>query len=176
VTETIVVSASTDDPADCERLHTMRFMEQIYGIEGGAAVAACEVRAVDPRSEAAESVTVTQIEVDGEEARADAAFGGGGLDGQKLMLGLVEEDGGWKIDELIRFVHFEREGIVAAMVEEMTELAEQTGEPKLPACVLAWIEARGDEQLEAMVVEPDPAALRAVVEDCARRTGADQSA
>jgi len=176
VTETIVTVASTEDPADCERLHTLRFMEQTYGLEGEAAVAACEVRAVDPRSEAAESVTVTKIEIDGSEARANAAFVGSDFDGQTLTIGLVEEDGGWKIDDLIRFVHFDRDRLLDAMVEEMTELAEAAGDPALPACILAWFEARDDEELEAIVVEPDPAALLSVFEDCARRTGADQSA
>lgn len=172
----IVTAASTDDPADCERFHTQRFLEQTFGLEGEAAVAACRADVVDPEVEDAESVTVTGVEVDGTEAQADAAFVGSDLDRQTPTFGLVEEDGDWKIDELVRFVRFDREALLEALAGQMVDLARETGEPKLAACLLAWMESLEDEALEAMVTDPDRTAIEGVALDCARRLGGDQSA
>lgn len=175
VEATLVAAGTSADPADCERLFTQDFLDERSLEPGEAAVADCEQEALDDHDDVAESVKVTGIEVDGTRASARAAFTGGDLDRQKIEFALVEEGGRWKVDELVAFVHFDRDSMLETMTAEMVELAEETGDAKLAACLLGWIEGMDDAGLEAFVADPDQQALLEVVERCARHGGAGQT-
>ncbi len=74
IEEAIETSATTGDPSNCTKLETANFVEQSTGESGKAAIKACEEEAKkDPESKA-ESVEVTEVEVDGSKATANAAI------------------------------------------------------------------------------------------------------
>lgn len=173
ITEVVVTSATSDDPADCLRLYTKEFLEQGSGLEGEAAVRLCEEGAT--RSLDAESVAVTRIEVDGSVATADAAFTGSGLDGQTVRVGLIEEDESWKLDSFQDFVRFDREKLLAAMEKELDALADSKLEERLGHCVLDRIETFDDAGLESVILGGSSDAMGDLAEACARNAQADRS-
>jgi hypothetical protein len=120
----IETAATSTDPADCLRLQTQDFMEQIAQERGAAAVKACEEEAEN--EEGAESASVSSLEVDGSSATAEVAFGGGSLDGQVVKVALVEDDDKWKMDEAVEFTEFDQdklvEGFESALLKDPSEI------------------------------------------------------
>ena len=82
VEEVVETSATSTDPADCTKLQTQQFLEQTTQESGKAAVKKCEEEAKG--EEGAESASVSNVEVDGSSATAEAALTGGGLGGQTV--------------------------------------------------------------------------------------------
>ncbi|HVY77126.1 MAG TPA: hypothetical protein VG898_01315 [Solirubrobacterales bacterium] len=105
VEETIVASATANNPANCKRLNTQRFNEQLAGESGPGALAECEEEA--EKKEGLDSVKVSKVEVDGSSATAEVALSGGGLDGQAVEVALVKKDDQWKLDEIVKFTKFD---------------------------------------------------------------------
>ena len=128
ITETIQTSATANDPADCKALNTVAFNEQTAGGSGPEAVKACEDEAEDDVGDP-EEVEVSEVEVDGSDATAVATFVGGSFDGQEVEVALIEEDGDWKMDQLVRFVDFDAAAIVSGLRES---LEEDDGVPERP--------------------------------------------
>lgn len=124
VEEVIETSATSTDPADCKKLQTQRFMEQISQERGAAAVKACEEE--DKNEESADSVSVANVEVSDSSAAAEAAFSGGNLDGQTVEVELVKDGGQWKMKEVIRFTEFDQgnlvEGLEAVLLKDPSEV------------------------------------------------------
>jgi len=160
----IETSATSTDPADCEALATLGFMEQTEFEEGQDAQKACEDEAEDG-SNNPDSVTVTNVNVsvNGSSATADAAFDGGNLDQQTVTVGLVEEGGAWKLDELQRFVVFDREPLLESIREDISEEAGGEGE-ELEVCLVEELEEASDEKFEEAVLSLD--AFVALAEGC----------
>ena len=102
----IIRSATTADPTNCTEVETQAFVEQSSDMTGALAVKDCETEAKDPTNNA-KTVKVTKIEIDGDEATAEAAVIGGGFDGQTIAIDLVEEDGAWKLDQLAGFTELD---------------------------------------------------------------------
>lgn len=175
VEATLVAAGTSGDPADCARLHTQRFLDERSLEPGEAAIVNCELETVASQDAVAETVTVSGVDLDGEAASADAAFRGGNLDGQRISFALVEESGLWKVDAIVAFVRFDREGLLEAISAEMVELAKESGEAGAAACALGWFEGRDDATLEATVTEPDPGALLELFEACLRGGEVDRS-
>jgi hypothetical protein len=82
IEEAIETSATASDPANCTKLETLGFSEQSSGESGKAATEACEEEAKDPEGKA-ESVAVSEVEVDGSKASANAAITGGSLEARR---------------------------------------------------------------------------------------------
>ncbi len=149
ITDVITTSVTTTDPADCEALSTLNFMEQTNSAEGKEAVKGCEEDAEDTTNDA-DSVEVTDVEVDGSTATASVAFTGGSFNRQTLSVALVEEDGDWKLDEIDRFVKLDRKQLLASF-EEAFEGANEA-ETELAECIVGALEARSDEGLEEVIL------------------------
>lgn len=132
VVETIETSILSTDPADCERLATLKFLEQTQFTKGQAAVKSCEEDAEQDENEA-ESVEVTNVEIDGSKATADAAFGGGTFDGQTFSVALIEENGDWKLDEATGFADFDQDKLAKSFEEEFS--SEEGADPKSVSCI-----------------------------------------
>lgn len=166
ITSLIEKSATSTDPADCKALQTQNFMEQSEHAEGQEAVEKCEEDAEKGIGNP-EEVEVSEVEVEGEEASANAAFIGGTGDGQTLEVSLVQEEGDWKLDEVTGFADFNREkleaGLLTSLEAQGSELSsEQAG------CIAEGIEELEDEEVEELILSLEfPPAFVEIVEECA---------
>ena len=163
IVEAIEASATSTDPADCKAVNTQAFLEQSEFEEGKEAVESCEDSADDGEGKP-EEVTVSEVEVDGSTATAQAAIVGGSFDGQTLSIGLVEEDGDWKVDEWQSFVVFNKGRLLASLESTLSEEAEGGEDEEASTCLLEEMEAASDEEVEEAVLQPD--AFVELVEGC----------
>ena len=163
ITTTIENAATSTDPAVCDETQTLAFMEQTSGGSGKEAVKECEKEAKAGEGQP-DSVSVTKINVDGENATADAAFKGGIFDAQTLELALVEEDGDWKLNELTGFAKFDPESLVNSFAEQIEEEPEL--EPEMASCLIEGIEELSSSELESVIVENNTAAFGQIAEGC----------
>jgi len=108
-------------------------MEQTESEKGSKAVKSCEEEAEDTEGDP-ESVDVSNVEIDGSKATADAAFSGGNFDGQTLGVALVEEDSDWKLNEVTGFTEFDQEKLVANF-EKLFESGEEPLDPPIVTCM-----------------------------------------
>jgi ABC-type glycerol-3-phosphate transport system substrate-binding protein len=163
IEEAIETSATASDPANCTKLETLAFSEQSSGESGKAAIEACEEEAKDPEGKA-ESVAVSEVEVDGSKATANAAITGGSLEGQMVSIDLVEEEGQWKLDQISGFVELDQ-GQLAKVFEEQLEKGGEV-EPGVTACIVAGIEEAPKAEAEEFVLDPANQALGELAESC----------
>jgi hypothetical protein len=163
IEEAIETSATTSDPANCTKLETLGFSEQSSGESGKAATEACEEEAKDPEGKA-ESVAVSEVEVDGAKATANAAITGGSLEGQTVSIALVEEDGQWKLDQITGFVKLNQAQLAKVFAEQLEGNKEVA--PEVAACIVGGIEGAAKEEAEEFVLDPANQALGELAESC----------
>lgn len=147
ITAAIAKAATSGDPAACTEVQTQKFTEQISG-GGGDAVKECEKEAAEV---GAKSVDVTNVEVDGDNATADAAFTGAILDGQGLEIALVKDGDQWKLDKINSFSDFNRDAWVAGFVGQFA--GDPSTPPAVVTCIKQKFQAATDEQLQAVLLE-----------------------
>lgn len=164
IVSAIEASATSSDPADCEALGTVAFMEQTAGGSGKEAVRKCEEETKDTSGDP-DSVEVSEIQVDGSDATADAKFVGGNFDGQTLTIALVDESGDWKLDQLVGFVDFKRDGLIGSFEESLSEGDEIPAAVR--SCILEGLEELTDEELESLVINNEEDAFVELAEECA---------
>jgi hypothetical protein len=162
VIDVVETSVLTTDPADCEALPTLNFMEQTNSAEGDEAIKACEEDAEDS-SDDADDVSVDNVEIDGANATADVAITGGSLDGQTVTVAVIDEDGDWKMDELTGFAVFDREGLLGGIEEAF----EEETDSETAACVIEVFDEYADEELEELVLSNSEDAFVEAIEECA---------
>ena len=158
---TIESSVTSSDPADCTKLSTQAFMEQSSSTEGPAAVKECEETSDEG---AAESVDVSNVVVDGSEASADAAFTGAEFDSQTLELALVEEDGDWKLNEVVGFTKLDTPKLGAALAAQFEadgELSEEVAN-----CIVGGFEESSQPEVEELLFSGSSAAIEELAEEC----------
>lgn len=164
ITTTIENAATSTDPAVCDETQTLAFMEQTSGGSSGKeAEKECEEEAKSGEGQP-DSVSVSNVKVNGENATADAAFKGGIFDAQTLELALVEEGGDWKLDELTGFAKFDAEGLVKAFAEQIEE--EPEIKPEMASCLIEGIEELSNSELESVIVENNTEAFGEIAEGC----------
>jgi hypothetical protein len=89
-------------------------------------------------------VTVSNIEVEGEEGAAAVAVEGGSLGGQTVAAGLQKEGEDWKVDSFFAFIKYDPASLAGALEES---LAEQEGVSSgLAACVAEGVEEMTEEE------------------------------
>ncbi len=164
ITSAIETAATGTEASICTEAETAAFVEQVNAGQGKEALKECEEEAARGTHQA-ESVEVSKVEVQGEEARATVAFTGGTLDGQTLIVGLIEEEGAWKLNEAVEFVNFDREKLVAAFKKGLGE--EKKVEPALAECVIAGLEEISDSELKALVLGESQPVLE-IAEECSK--------
>lgn len=103
IVEVVETALVKTDPASCTELKTQAFNEQSFRIEGAEAVETCEQNARAEESPN-DPVDVEIVNVDGSQATVEVKT----ADTEPLRMSLVEEDGDWKLDELVRFASFDR--------------------------------------------------------------------
>lgn len=161
VEEAIESSATSTDPADCTKLETQRFVEQTTRTSGPKALEKCEEEA----GNRAESISVSNVEINGSKATADAAVTGGGLDGQSIEIALVKEGGQWKLDEVVRFTSFNPERLAETV---KAELKEHQGElsPKIASCLVEALAHASRAEAEELFLSGSTEGLQKVAEEC----------
>lgn len=162
VVDVIETSVTSTDPADCEALSTLAFMEQSTSSTGKDAVKACEEDAEDTSNDA-EDVTVSEVEVDGSDATANVALVGGSLDGQTVTVALVEEDGDWKMDRITGFTKFDKESLVNGFEENFEE---SEVEAPLAGCIVELLDESSNEELEELIVSGGEEGFVELAEEC----------
>ena len=164
VVEVIETSATSSDPADCEALATQAFLEQTQFSEGKEAVESCEESAEETEDNP-DSVEVSEVEVDGSDATAEAAFSGGNFDGQTFTVALVEEDGDWKLDEITGFAEFDQEGLGNSLEEALLN-DEEPVEEELAECFGETIREAPQEQAEGLILDGSSEPIVEIIEGC----------
>jgi hypothetical protein len=159
----IEASATASDPANCTKLETLSFSEQNSGESGKAAISTCEKEAKDPEGKA-DSVAVSEVEVDGSKATANAAITGGTLEGQTVSIALVEEDGQWKLDEITGFEKLDQAQLASVFAKELEKNEEVT--PAITACMVEGIESASQAEAEDFVLDPADQGIGELAESC----------
>jgi hypothetical protein len=163
IEKAITTSATTSDPSKCSEVQTQAFNETETGETGEAALKTCEEEA-EAESEAAESVTVSNVSEDGDTATAEVAVTGGGLGGQSLEVELAKEDGDWKLNEFVGFTNYDAAGIAATLEGKLAE--EEGVTPALAKCVSEGVEEMSQEEAEAMVFDKSSEGVEEIAETC----------
>jgi hypothetical protein len=160
--ETAVVEAieqTVIDPSGaCDKFETQNFIEQVSHEQGAAAMKACEASSGD----GSESVSVGNVQVDGSDATADAAFNGGSFGGQNLTVALVKEDDGWKLDEATGFVNLDKD----ALIEQLEELLGESS-PDQVGCIADALKKQSDDFFEAFLLKGETDELEKLAAGCA---------
>jgi hypothetical protein len=163
VKEVIEKSATTTNPADCKKLQTQKFMEQTSGQSGMAAVRTCEEQA--KRGEGAKSVDSSEVEVDGSSATADAALTGGTLNGQSVEVGLTKDGDRWKMNEVVKFTHFDQAKLVEYLEGKFKEHSDEIP-AQLAACFIEGVERGSQEEVEELAFGGPSSAPGKIAEAC----------
>ena len=162
VEEAIETAATSTNPADCAKTQTQKFMEQITKESGQAALKSCEKEAEE--GENAESVTISNVEVEGSNATAEVALSGGGLDGQTLEVALVEEGGQWKVNEAVRFTKFDSAKLVETFEREIKKAGEAGS--KFATCFLEGLKRADRAEVEKLFLEGSGAGFEEIAKSC----------
>ncbi len=163
IEEAIEESATSTDPASCTEFQTAAFTEQEQAASGKEAVEQCEEEKENEEN-VSESVTVSNISIEGETATAEAAIEGSGLNGQTLELQLVQEEGTWKMNEFAGFAKYD----AATLAESLEEGLEESGEvePELVTCLGEGFGELSQEEAEAITFEHDFSVLEELKKGC----------
>lgn len=159
----IETSATSTDPANCKETQTQQFMEQTTGGSGSEAVKECE-KETKSGEDNPESVNVSQVKVNGEEATANVGFEGGNFNGQTVEVALVEEEGNWKLNELTGFAKFDPTQLVGALAKKLEE--EPNIKPQVAGCIVEGIEELSKPELESLVIENNTEPIVEIAEGC----------
>jgi ABC-type glycerol-3-phosphate transport system substrate-binding protein len=162
VEETIETAATTTDPAECSKTQTQSFMEQTNNESGKNALKRCEEEAEN--EEGAESVKVSNVEVNGSSATAEAGLSGGNLDGQTLEVALVKEGDRWKLNEVVKFTNFDQEKLVETFEREIKKSGEASS--KFAGCFVEALEEAGRSEIEDLVLKGSSKGLEEAVKNC----------
>ena len=157
-------AVSTTDPADCTRLMTQRFVEQSELSKGRAALKRCE-EDVGDASGNPRSTIVSNVRIDGDTARARAAFDGGDLDGQAVNLRVIRDGEGWKVDHIDSFARFDRKRLLRA-TENALRRPPQELSADAAGCIPRRLDKLSDAALQQVFLSGDPGPVAAVAGPC----------
>jgi hypothetical protein len=160
IEEAIETAATGADPSKCTEVETQHFVEQSNQERGPAALKECEKEARKGEG-AAESVEVSNVEVDGSQATADVALTGGAFDGQTIEVGMVEEDGQWKANELTSFTNFDKGKFLAAIEGELGGASKGFG-----ACVIEKFENSSQGEIEELLWDKSSGGFDKLAKEC----------
>lgn len=175
ITEAIVDSWTTSFPADCDHLHTQAYLEQSTKRQGEAALEECESLTLLEAGNLAESVAVSAIAIDGNSASAEAAIEGSSFDGQTVEITLAQEEGRWKLDQILRFVELNEAKLVAGLGAELVELSRSELEGDYARCVVEQLEGLSGGALEELILGSSLQPLLDLVSACERGSSAPQA-
>jgi hypothetical protein len=163
ITDVITTAATTTSKEVCTDLETQRFVDQNSGKTGAASLQDCAT--LEPGESDADSVEVSNVEVDGDRATADAAFTGSIVDGQTLSLSLVKEGDQWKLDHFDSFVDFDSQALADSFTRQ---LGGPNGDltPAQLNCVRQVITTAPPKTVEDAIISGQQPQIQALFADC----------
>jgi hypothetical protein len=162
ISEAIEKSATTSDPSNCTKYQTEEFNEQDQH-ESGNALKACEESA-EENDEQAESVSVSNIKVNGESATAVAAIEGSPLNGESVEIEMANEEGAWKLNQFLGFVDYEGQALAETFEEGLKK--EEDVSASLAKCVGEGFAELSQQEAEAVVFEGETEGLEELAKSC----------
>jgi hypothetical protein len=164
IVDVIETVTGSNDPADCERLATQRFLEQAELSKGPEAVKNCEENTEEDEDDE-EEVEISAVKVDGSSASAEVAFTGGSFDGQTAAIELVEVDSDWKLDEITRFTKFDQDKLADAF-EKRLQSGEDAIDPGLAECFSEVIREISEKEAEEIILGGSQKPIVEIFEGC----------
>lgn len=161
IEEAIETSATSSDPTVCSELQTQQFVEQSTSEEGPAAVKKCEESSEEDQ---AESVAVSNVEVEGSEATADAAITGASFDGQSLEIALVKEGDQWMLNEALGFAKLDKPKLVEALATQFETDGEL--EEEVAVCIEEGFEESSQAEIEELLLSGSSEPIAELAEEC----------
>jgi len=163
VEETIETAATSTDPANCAKLETQSFMEQTSSEGGKSAQKGCEEEA--EKGENADSVEISNVEVDGSDATGEVVLAGGNsLEGQTLEVALVKEGDQWKLSEVVKFANFDKAKLVESFEREIEKAGETSS--KFATCFIDAFKKADQAEVEAMLFSGNSKAFEEIARNC----------
>jgi hypothetical protein len=163
IEEAIESSATSTEPSKCTEFQTMAFNETESGETGAAATKACEEE-VENEEEPSESVSVSNIKVNGESATAEVEITGSDLNGQAVELEVLKEEGDWKLNEFLALTKFNGASLGESLEEKFAEEGEVT--PALAKCVSEGVAAMSKSEAEGLIFEQDISPIEEIAKGC----------
>jgi hypothetical protein len=163
ITETIETSVLSTDPADCTRLQTQAFMEQVNFATGEEAVQDCEEDVADTSNDP-DSVDVSEVDVGDGEASANVAFTGGPFDGSTVSVDLVKDGEQWKLDAITDVPELNLESFQQSFVDELR--ADESIPQQIADCMADAIGEVSEDQVEDVLVSGSEEDLVGLFGDC----------
>jgi hypothetical protein len=161
ISEVIETTATTNADSNCTDLETQSFVEQANFSTGKDAVAACKDSG--PESNA-DSVKVTEIEVDGDRATAHATLSGSTFDGQTLVVSLVKDGDQWQMDHIDDIVGFDAKRFGEAFAAGATRGGDLNQTEA--RCIASNFAEQDPGDLKAAVLSGDPTQLASTFQGC----------
>jgi hypothetical protein len=162
ISDVITTASTTTSDSNCTDLQTQRFLEQSEFDTGSAALKACKD---ETASDNADSVKVTNIQVDGDNATANVALTGSTFDGQTVKISLVKDGDQWKMDHIDDFVHFDQQKLADSFEKGLS-----SGKNPLPAdqasCVASGFANASPSDVKTVILSGKQAALLPVLRQC----------
>jgi hypothetical protein len=161
--EEAIEGSASSDPAACTKYQTQAFVEQTSEGTGKAAIKECEEEAEN--GEAPESASVSNVEVNGSKATAEAALTGSIFDGQAVEIALVKEGDQWKMNEISKFTKFNQAKLVESFKKELAKASDEV-KPKFAACFIEAFEEADQGQIEEMLFGGNEKAFEEIAKNC----------
>lgn len=163
ITKAIEFAATSGDPKACTEVQTQKFTDQTSGGSGATGPAAVQSCEKDAASGVADKVEVSDINVDGNSATANAAVTGSVFDGQTLDIALVKEGSQWKLDQFKGFEDFDRNAMITGLVGELSKEGVPT--PGVD-CIKTQLDKQTDDQLKAFFLDPNSTGAQTIFGPC----------
>jgi hypothetical protein len=161
ITDAINAAAVSGDPSSCTEAETQAFVEQVNYEQGQAAIQACRQSAGEGN---ADSVEVSDIQVDGDGATADVAVTGSTFDGQTIAVSLVKEDGKWKLDSFDDFVSFNPQKFAASFIDQVKRGSQLT--PQQVSCLENKIGSASPGTIKQAILSGDSSQVQQLFAGC----------
>lgn len=146
--EAVIVEATTStDPEICDHLFSAAWLDAHFA----SSTARCREATSEMPESKAESVTVTDVSVDGTRARASASVAGGNVGAAALAFELVE-DRGWKLDRLAA-IDIDRDAYLAVQRRAVGQSTLIRDAEPLMECMLDFADANvSEKEIEASLL------------------------
>jgi hypothetical protein len=163
ITDVIETSIMSTDPNDCTELQTQNFLEQTEFETGEEAVQECREDAADTSNDP-DSVDVSNVEIDGDDATATVAVVGGPLSGATIAVALVKDGDQWKLDRITDVPELDVEAFKNAFSEEIAKSAGLPG--PVATCMANAFNSVSEEQLKQLLVSGSEQQLLGIFQAC----------
>ena len=159
----VETSATSSDPADCKKFTTQQFIEQTTKSTAPKRSKTCEEQAAE--NEGVEAAAVSNVEVEGSKATADAALTGGALDGQEVEIALVKDGDQWKLDELAGFTAFDPSTVTASLEREFAKPSNEISKSQA-TCIIDSFKAAPEAKLEEALLSSSTDGFEEIAGGC----------